>query len=213
MAEQATKPKRRTQAQRREAGRLALIEATIVELIEHGFASTTTPRVVRRASVTTGAIQHHFGSKNALFVDVLNHLLGEFREKMEELPDSGSTFAIRVTEAVETLRSLYVSDRYAAALSLITGAQSDPQLAHLVNEQRKGAIETVRQKWLETFSDAACSSRRLLSHLQIITATLRDYHFIATIDPEGAETQTQINLVMLAANLLAELEENGKAPK
>src|SRR3954471_19580098 len=64
----------RTQQQRRDETRKALLDATVESLIEVGFARTTTLEVQRRAEVSRGALLHHFPSKAELLVAAVDHL-------------------------------------------------------------------------------------------------------------------------------------------
>jgi AcrR family transcriptional regulator len=64
----------RTQQQRREETRRALLDAAVESLIEVGFARTTTLEVQRRAEVSRGALLHHFPSKAELLVATVDHL-------------------------------------------------------------------------------------------------------------------------------------------
>src|SRR5205823_15112130 len=64
----------RTQQQRRDETRRALLDAAVESLIEVGFARTTTLEVQRRADVSRGALLHHFPSKTELLVAAIDHL-------------------------------------------------------------------------------------------------------------------------------------------
>src|SRR3954470_14576480 len=72
MPEPARAP--RTQQQRRDETRRALLDAAVQSLIEVGFARTTTLEVQRRAQVSRGALLHHFPSKAELLVAAIDHL-------------------------------------------------------------------------------------------------------------------------------------------
>src|SRR5215831_4759381 len=72
MPEPARAP--RTQQQRRDETRRALLDAAVQSLIEVGFARTTTLEVQRRAEVSRGALLHHFPSKAELLVAAVDHL-------------------------------------------------------------------------------------------------------------------------------------------
>jgi AcrR family transcriptional regulator len=63
---------RRTQRERSDATRSALIAAATPLFAERGFHGTPAELVVGRAGVTSGALYHHFGDKRALFRAVLD---------------------------------------------------------------------------------------------------------------------------------------------
>lgn len=71
---------RRTQADRREATRAALLAAARAEFVEHGYAAAATESVVRRAGVTRGALYYHFPEKAALLEAVVDEVAAGIRE-------------------------------------------------------------------------------------------------------------------------------------
>src|SRR5215212_9497832 len=83
----------RTQQQRREETRRALLDAAVESLIEVGFARTTTLEVQRRADVSRGALLHHFPSKAELLVAAVDHLAEmrarELKALSSQLPPEG----------------------------------------------------------------------------------------------------------------------------
>src|SRR5258708_24310069 len=94
---------RRTQKERRDATRGALIDAALECLIEHGYAGTTTGRVCDRAGVSRGAYLHHFRTRAALVAAALDELARrldeEFAEQLAALPHGDD----RVERALDLL--------------------------------------------------------------------------------------------------------------
>src|SRR6476661_4460498 len=75
----------RTQQQRRDETRRALLDAAVESLIDVGCARTTTLEVQRRANVSRGALLHHFPSKAELMVAAVDHLAEMRARELKQL--------------------------------------------------------------------------------------------------------------------------------
>ena len=90
-------PPARTQAQRRERTRGALIDAARVLFAEQGYAGAGREEIVERAGVTRGAMYHHFNSKEALFQAV-------FEVVEQELCEAIALSAMAGSDPIDQLR-------------------------------------------------------------------------------------------------------------
>jgi AcrR family transcriptional regulator len=73
---------KRTQAERSESTRAALIEAARGLFAERGYAGVGTEEIVRAAGVTRGALYHHFDGKLELFAAVYERIEVELAERI-----------------------------------------------------------------------------------------------------------------------------------
>jgi AcrR family transcriptional regulator len=73
---------KRTQAERSEATRDALIEAARTLFAERGYAGVGTEEIVRSAGVTRGALYHHFEGKRELFEAVYERVEAELAQQI-----------------------------------------------------------------------------------------------------------------------------------
>lgn len=75
---------KRTQAERSEATRAALIDAARPLFAERGYAGVGAEEIVRAAGLTRGALYHHFGGKRDLFEAVYERLEAELAQRIAE---------------------------------------------------------------------------------------------------------------------------------
>jgi AcrR family transcriptional regulator len=73
---------RRSQAERREATRSALLAAARALFAQRGYASVGTEEIVQRAGVTRGALYHHFRGKRDLFETVYERVEEELTARI-----------------------------------------------------------------------------------------------------------------------------------
>ncbi|HVV10175.1 TetR/AcrR family transcriptional regulator [Amycolatopsis sp.] len=118
----------RTQAQRREQTRNALLDATIDCLIELGYARTSMQEICARAGVSKGAAQHHFADKAELMAAAVEHLtnkrMAELSESLGSLPHGVDA----IPAAIDRLWAGYSGALATASTELWVAARTDPAL-------------------------------------------------------------------------------------
>ncbi|MET8996933.1 TetR/AcrR family transcriptional regulator [Amycolatopsis sp. Hca4] len=123
-----TETAHRTQAQRREQTRTALLDATIDCLVEIGYARTSVQEICARARVSKGAVQHHFTAKAELMAAAVEHLTTKLRRQLaaslDDLPSGGNG----VAAAIDLLWAGYSGTLSTAVTELWVAARTDPEL-------------------------------------------------------------------------------------
>ncbi len=84
-AERERRAPRRTQAERAETTRNALIDAARRLFTERGYEGVSAEEIVRAAGVTRGALYHHFGGKAELLEAVYARLEAESTERVARI--------------------------------------------------------------------------------------------------------------------------------
>lgn len=82
---------RRSQRERSETMRAALVSAARDLFVRDGFSATATPDIVARAGVTRGALYHHFHDKEDLFAAVIRAEAEAVAAEIEALDYAGLT--------------------------------------------------------------------------------------------------------------------------
>lgn len=123
------KPSRRTQLERREATRNALLDAAVAVLVERGHANLTTEAIVHRAGVTRGAHAHYFESKPDLLVQALDRLLDKIAEDARtRSPSPAETPELDYEQLLDHLWSIHRGPLFTAAIELHVAARTDQDL-------------------------------------------------------------------------------------
>jgi AcrR family transcriptional regulator len=117
---------REPQQDRSRATRARLLESAITCLAEHGWSASTVAVVAEHAGVSRGAAQHHFPTREALFMAALEHVTHErgeqLRRQLAERPD------LHTRAIVDLVFDLFTGTFFRAALMLWVAAAAEPQL-------------------------------------------------------------------------------------
>ena len=87
--ERPQKPRRRTQAERTATAHRKMIRAATKLIARQGYTKTTLSQVGKEAGYTGGLVSHHFGSKDGLLLETVQHLSQRFREDQIQPATSG----------------------------------------------------------------------------------------------------------------------------
>jgi AcrR family transcriptional regulator len=200
---------RRSQAERREVARTALLDATIELLAEEGLAATTTRRVAQRAGVTAGALMHHFPSKVLLWEEARRRIQGRVLEAMVgQQPPQSSSMRERHEFLLDRMWELYNGPLFAAAVELWAAARTNPDLRERcadTPEQTRAMIELGAPV---LYPDLA-ESPDLVPLIITGQATMRGLILMATagqVDAEQAWPQAREHLLTMSAAVLGRPE-------
>jgi len=145
----------RTQAERSAETQALLLDATIISLVELGYARTSTTEIVRRAGVSRGAQVHHYPTKADLVVAAVERVFGQqeqqFAERFRSLPPGERS----VERAIELLWSIFDSPAFQAILELVVASRTDEQLRVVVQAVGARFEQSVADLYAEFFPDLA----------------------------------------------------------
>jgi len=158
---------RRTQGERSEQTRRQLVEAAIAIVLEEGLANATVVEICRRAEVTTGALQHHFGSKSELLASVVTELFVPFTREIEPMTRPESTaLDKRVRRLVDRYWKIYGDPRYFAVLEVLNAIRYEAEMGAIVKRFRGDQVTVLEDFLPREFPDVNLTPRemRLVVH-------------------------------------------------
>lgn len=173
----------RTQQQRRDETRRALLDAAVESLIEVGFARTTTLEVQRRADVSRGALLHHFPSKAELLASAIAHLAEMRAAELKQLSSALPEGRARTDAVLGLLWQCFSGTFFQVAMELRTAARTDPELRPVLATAEKtlrdGILKQARTLFGKDVAEHPGLERALDMTLQLMigaamTAVLHD---------------------------------------
>ncbi|WP_026423620.1 TetR/AcrR family transcriptional regulator [Actinokineospora inagensis] len=141
----------RTQRERSEQTREALLDATIGCLVELGHARTTVQEICARAGVSRGAQQHHFTTKAELMTAALEHLFARLTRQLRDAATDLPPGRARLSKGIDLLWEAYSGTLSTAAVELWVAARTDPEL----RETLRPVDRALGHATLELYREAA----------------------------------------------------------
>lgn len=179
---------RRTQAERTEAMRTRLLDATVECLVTFGYAGTTTARIAEIAGVTRGAQVHHFRSKEDLVVAAVEHLAEQrvhiaIRQQGKVLagPDP-------VAGVLEFLWDAHQGDMFEATIELWVASRTDDVLAEQVRRVEPVVNSTLITAIAHLLPEHA-AQRAVRNALYTVMDALRGILVISFVDRDVDEAR------------------------
>jgi len=149
----------RSRAQRSAETRARILDAVTVSIAAVGLARTTASEIARRAGVTWGAVQHHFGDKDELLAAALEDGFARFASRFDDLAVADSSLEARAAAFVDRAWEHFASPVYRAnfeiLLGTVRGARSK-RTDRLPGEM----LAAVDRLWTRVFPDSPLSRER-----------------------------------------------------
>ena len=200
---------RRSHAERTAETRAKILAAVVDSIAEVGFHRTTAVEITRRAGVTWGAVQHHFGDKDGILVAVLEDTFGRFAARLETIPIETLSLERRVVFFVERAFEHFTSREYVSTFEILLDhlRRKDPPSPDGARWQLQ-MLRAWDRVWRRFFGDATVPRRRqlLLQHYTVAVLT----GLASTLLLEGGDASLpREELALLEATLVRELTEVG----
>ena len=172
---------RRSQAERTAETRGKIVGAVVESIHEVGLPRTTAAEVARRAGVTWGAVQHHFGGKGGMLDAVLEHSFEDFARGLGGLRVEDAALAVRVDEFVERAWEHFRSPLYRSTLEILLQSETGD-----VAWQTR-MLEAWDEQFTRIFSDARLPRRRRLRLHHYTVSVLTGLASMLQLEGPGAK--------------------------
>jgi AcrR family transcriptional regulator len=160
----SSKPRRRTHAERTTETRARIMSAVVESIAELGFQRSTAAEIARRAGITWGAVQHHFGGKDGILVAVLEDSFTRFAERLIDIDVDGVPLERRVALFIERASQHFASPDFRSTFEILQHYAADS-----ASDGQKAMLGSWNRIWSRIFDDAHLSAtqRASLQHFTI----------------------------------------------
>ena len=175
------------------------MQAAIESILEKGYYQTSSNEIARRAGVTWGAIQHQFGTREQLLLEVMNDRWHDLQEQVATAQIAGETLEERLAGVVEVLATHYSEPAALAHMQIMLDLSHDPDTS---KETRAAvAVHGTRlvEAWQPLFAQALGPAADDFELVAFAFATFRGFlqgNLIATTIGAKPSSRTQRRLVV-----------------
>jgi AcrR family transcriptional regulator len=152
-----------------------VLDAAVQTILEIGYYQASSNEIARRAGVTWGALQHQFGTREALLLEVVNDGWLRLEEAVADAEVSGATLEDRLDAVVAVLSGHYGSPEHLAHIQILLDLAHNPNTSE---EARAAVAEHGRQlarAWRPLFSRALGDAAGEEDLVRYAFTTLRGY--------------------------------------
>jgi AcrR family transcriptional regulator len=197
---------RRSHAERRAETRARIIAAVVDSIAERGFSRTTAQEIARRAGVTWGAVQHHFGSKDTMMLAVLDDAFARFAVGLQDIPPD-APLAERAALFIDRAWAHFRSRHYRSTFEIMLNYLGREDLGR-DRDWRQRMWQAWNAVWSRLFPDARLSRRRSLALQHFTISALSG--LASTLTLQGADATLPRRELDLLKDTLARELGNGR---
>jgi len=199
---------RRSQAERSNATRQRLNEATLDLLCEVGYERISTQLIAARAQLSRGAQTHHFPTKNDLLVGAMQQLLRAWNSELQAFLQVLSASSGPETYIRHLWRAVFSQPRYIAVLELMLAARGDPALRMALQAELADWTAVRDAVFHKTVGDKLGAERSTL-FLQLNLCMLRGMAVHASFNQDNALNEHLLEVwIAIAIREFKELQHN-----
>jgi AcrR family transcriptional regulator len=182
-----------------EATRRRVLDAVVETVLEVGYYKASSNEIARRAGVTWGAIQHLFGSREQMMLEVVLDILSRFQHRVATAQIDGSSLEARLAQVMDVLAEHYEDPAFLVELQILFDLSVNPGLsAGARNDLRRTAVEDFTRNVQPLFEQALGPAARDQHLVNYALATmvghleLQQIGHIASELPDTATTRSTL---------------------
>lgn len=178
------------QAAKSKATQDRIISAVIGLIKEKGFAAASSSQIVKRAGVTWGAVQHHFGGKEEILEEVLQRSHLKFHETLSANRFTTGSADRRVAKYVDAAWYHYQGDEYMATMEILLATRGYGKASNdlSISRSRQSHLDLARR----IFHDSQASDKVFQEVIYSVHCMLTGILIEMALEPESFDPKPYI---------------------
>jgi len=188
---------------RAQATRGRVIEAARQCVLEQGPLHASSNEIARRAGVTWGVIQYHFGSRQGILIAVVEDGFASLRGHLESVEIDTPDIEVRLRAVVDAVWDYHSGPDYLLYTDILRSLRRHQGSADQIEEMLRRADDELAELWtklLEPAMPAGGLSTRLIQ--RFIFATTRGLAITRSLRSDEQSVSKERDLLVRALTLL-----------
>lgn len=153
--------------------RVAVLEAAIDCLAEHGYANTTTQLIAQKAVISRGAMLHHYATKQELIESVIDYTFFKRMQRfVADIEALSEEERVREQAGLERYWQSLLTREFEAYLELMVAARTDAELRAIFEPKARRYDVVWRKQVASIFPEWGDRPEELLLAVDFSQATL-----------------------------------------
>ncbi|WP_175541650.1 TetR/AcrR family transcriptional regulator [Polaromonas sp. YR568] len=202
--------KRRTQEERSATTRSQLVQAAVACIAQLGLNKATFSAIAAKAGLTSGAVQHHFQSRDELLLAVVVDFGKSLADTSDTAHAKNEPIASRVRRIFERYWGLFSSPQFLAIMKIWLGTQGNVAVYREMLDHMHWFEIRFDREWVELFSDCPADPETIAAARHVALGAMRGLALSLSysVDRSGAKAE----VALLESMLVRTLEGDGKKP-
>ena len=196
----APKPARRSHAERSAETRRRVTAAVVECIGDLGFHRTTGSEIARRAGVSWGAVQHHFGDKNGILAAVLEDSFHRFATTLGAPASADAPLADRVSDFIDRAWEHFRGPHYRTTFEVLLNLPPEMESSWAL-----GVLGIWREIWHRYFPESPQDERETVDLMHYAVSVLSGLATTGILEGRTAATAAR-SLDLLKESLVRELD-------
>jgi len=189
---------RRTQTERRQSTRRDIIASALRLLEQKGYQETSLQEIARGAGVTLGAVQHHFGNRQALMEQLVDEVMAPLAALGEVWPQDMAQQPLVERARIFVERAwhmVYGPPSYLAAWSMFFGSKATA-LRQRIDAHRAQHDPQYFAHFVAAFPEIAHHHAQPQHFAAVVFAALRGLAVMRLFHVDEAVNQAQLEVIV-----------------